>query len=492
MNLIKSGVIPLHGAVVSMQGGRPENQDDWGFLDTPLGFLMIVCDGMGGGPGGKAASYIVKYEIAAALCECNAQTPREHALKMAVARANEALDRKMEEVPSLCGMGSTFVAVLINKQSAFVAHAGDSRCYRFHGKKCMYRSKDHSLVAELVKKKAFTEEEARLSPQSNVISRGLGSTSNHVPEIEEIPFSKGDRFVLCTDGVWGSMPHDELLKRFTRSTDLSTLVGNLSAEIDRIGFNKGGNHDNHTLVVFDMDTDSELKDKINWKKIIITAIVVCVVIILVTVIWAFVHNWKGHNSVSSNVITFGYTESPTSIEYTSQRSSDSLRTSEDSTGEVGETSSTSEAPDDESTAALINGVCNMKQKTDACESKDSMSISDCKDGSSLSSSEIAQNIIDKFNEALNTKEKEVKKAQEKMYECRKQINGFIELLRKQIENNDVNPKLDAIERQNKADSFWFVTKEANSEGFHTPTRESTKELGKQIERVQEVKKILEK
>ena len=263
LNEITSRQIPLQGVASSMQGGRPENQDDWGFVDTPLGFLLVVCDGMGGGPGGKTASYIAKNEFMAALQGCSAQSSPVDAIKMAVSRANDALYRKMDETPSLRGMGSTLVAVLISPQSAVVVHLGDSRCYRISNGRVAFRTGDHSLVGELVRNKALTEEQARTSPQSNVIMRGLGNTNNHVPEIEEIPYRKGDRILLCTDGVWGIMPHEQLVQRLTSKQTLSALVSNLSAEVDQIGFSSSGNHDNHTLAAIEMNTDSILKDKMN-------------------------------------------------------------------------------------------------------------------------------------------------------------------------------------------------------------------------------------
>ncbi|MBQ9651505.1 MAG: protein phosphatase 2C domain-containing protein, partial [Prevotella sp.] len=184
---ISSKLLPLHGFGSSLQGGRPENQDDWGFVDTPLGFLLVVCDGLGGGPGGKTASAIVKREILTTIMSASPQTPRTEALKIAVSKAEDALEYKMAEVPELQGMGSTLVAVLINQQSAVVAHLGDSRFYRISGNKVAFRTGDHSLVGELVRTKALTEEQARVSPQSNVITRGLGNTSNHVADITEIP-----------------------------------------------------------------------------------------------------------------------------------------------------------------------------------------------------------------------------------------------------------------------------------------------------------------
>lgn len=270
---ITSPTYQLSGFANSMQGGRPENQDDFGFAETPIGFALVVCDGMGGGPGGKTASYIAKNEFLSTLMQCNTQTPAATALKMAVSRANDAMEEKMNQVPELRGMGSTLVAVLISRQSAFIVHLGDSRCYQLRGRRVRYRTDDHSLVGDLVRGKVLTEEQARVSPQSNVITRGLGNTSNHVADIVEVPYRKGDRFVLCTDGVWGSMRHEELLQRFTSAQDIASMVGNLSAEVDRIGFAADGHHDNHTLAIIETNTDSILKEKMSKQvKILLAAL----------------------------------------------------------------------------------------------------------------------------------------------------------------------------------------------------------------------------
>ena len=90
MQEFKSNILSLTGLAESNQGGRSENQDDLGAQDTPLGFLTIVCDGMGGGPGGRTASHIVKTEIIRILCDCEATTSRETAFKMAATKANDA------------------------------------------------------------------------------------------------------------------------------------------------------------------------------------------------------------------------------------------------------------------------------------------------------------------------------------------------------------------------------------------------------------------
>ena len=272
----------LSGYAISLIGGRPENQYDFGWSDTPLGFLLVVCDGMGGGPGGKTASYIVKSVVIQTILDAPQQADRKDVLKMAVSNANDTLNEKMDQVPSLRGMGSTLVAVLINNQSAVVAHLGDSRFYRLHGRDVAFRTHDHSLVGELVQNKVITEEQARTSPQSNVITRGLGSTNNHVAEIDEVPYRKGDRFVLCTDGVWGIMPHPLLIERFTAIIDVPTLVTNLQSEVDQTGIRKGGLYDNHTLAVVEMNMDSLMKDKMSKQtKIILSTLSILLIISII-------------------------------------------------------------------------------------------------------------------------------------------------------------------------------------------------------------------
>jgi len=288
LSIKSSNETPLHGFAVTCQGGRPENQDDVGFYETPLGLLFIVCDGMGGGPGGKTASYMAKNEISQTLINCEPQMSPVKAVKAAVGIAQEAIAAKSEEVSSVSGMGTTTVVLLINKHSAIIAHAGDSRCYQLRGKRMVFRTQDHSLVEELVQRKVFTEEEARTSPQSNVIKRGLGCLSNNVPEIVEVPYNKGDRFVLCTDGVWGIMPHQELIKRFTSKDEIKTVLSNLAIEIDEIGMRSGGHHDNHTAAIIEMDSDSLLKENFIKKKLF-AAVAIAVVILMSISIWLFIH-----------------------------------------------------------------------------------------------------------------------------------------------------------------------------------------------------------
>lgn len=496
MNIIKSDAIQLQGAVNSMQGGRPENQDDFTILDTPLGFLAVICDGMGGGPGGKTASYIAKYEIANALCECTPQTPRDYALKMAASRANDALEKKMREVPSLQGMGSTFVAVLINKDSAFVAHAGDSRCYFLRGNKCVYRTKDHSLVGELVRKKALTEEEARISPQSNVISRGLGSTTNHVPEIEELPYKKGDRIVLCTDGVWGAMPQAELLKRFTQKSSSQQVVSNISAEVDNIGFSKGGGHDNHTIAIFDLSSSSVLKAKTNLKRIAIMCSVLFVMI--VTIAFMLVLVFKTDDK--SLALSTSSEEVPTYMRDNGDNNNNMNFSSTPLPTDTGNVEDVDKCETKQKSGSLMK-TDTLRKKVDSILRQKKDSITNQKKNSTLEKrkkgevnkpAEITQKVINRYNSAKSVEGRTADDAQNKLENLRKEIKALMSELQKQCSDNiEALAKVEAIGRMVDDKRSWFVNKEKDkTTGMFKPTQNAQNLMDKQIKRLTELKRKL--
>ena len=482
MNLIRSDIISLRGAVNSMNGGRPENQDDFDFLDTPLGFLCVVCDGMGGGPGGKTASYIAKYEMVMTLCHCNPETPRENALKMAVAKANEAIEDKMREVPSLNGMGSTLVAILISQDSAVIAHIGDSRCYQIRGKKCIYRSTDHSLVAQLVQRKALTEEEARVSPQANVITRGLGNVSNHVPDIDVVSYKQGDRFILCTDGIWGSMPHKDLLHRFIQKTGVQDLVNSLSLEVDSIGLSKGGGHDNHTVAVVEMGVNS-LRDVREKKQILlITSIVLFSVLLLACIIGCLVLNSKRDNNILGKTPTNSY--------------SNNRCNSGNNNGYTPKTICEDSSWDNDSTRldSAIKTKLKLTRKDTIASRKTSVVARTTNSGDSESTvpelkeaKSVILQIIVGYKNAQKVAEPTSEEAQKKIEKIRKQVIGQFDKLHELTDGDSIQYKVDACKRIANIEKNWWVNKTPNEKKLHRLTPANMKTTEKQIERLDSIK-----
>lgn len=243
----------LISAVESLIGGRNENQDSYAMAQTNLGLLVAVCDGMGGGPAGKAASTIAAQAIIDYVSGAPANKNPMLVLKEAVISANENIRTAIAARPEYNGMGTTCACVLITyNNTAYFVHVGDSRCYQLRGNSIIFRTTDHSYVAELVKRGTLTEEEARNSPYSNVITRAIGVDVDVDPEVDVVEFRPGDRFALMSDGIWGTMPENELVKLLCHTSNPDQLVSAIATHVDTLGENKGGGHDNLTIAIVDV------------------------------------------------------------------------------------------------------------------------------------------------------------------------------------------------------------------------------------------------
>lgn len=276
MDLIQQLNTPdfIVGFAESRIGGRSENQDSYGSAETPYGFVVTVCDGMGGGPGGKTASSIAVKEIILGIKEGNPDDTAVNIVIKAIRRANLAIIEAGNETPALKGMGSTCTILLISNESAIIAHVGDSRVYQLRGKSKIFRTFDHSMVFDLVKQKVITEEQARLSAQSNVITRALGIKPDIEVDVIELPFDTGDRFLLTTDGIHGAISESELIEMASdKKHALGIVTDEIATTIDGKGRNEGGGHDNLTLAIIETKTNSKLRSKMNKKtKLLLGAV----------------------------------------------------------------------------------------------------------------------------------------------------------------------------------------------------------------------------
>ena len=272
-------------------GGRPENQDSYGWANTLFGYLVTVCDGMGGGPGGKTASTIAVDNIIAGVKEASKDEEISNIIIKAIRRANMAIIEAGKENPDLQGMGSTATVLLINENAAYVAHVGDSRIYQIRGRKKIFRTFDHSMVFEMVEQGVITEEQARLSAQSNVITRALGIMPDVKVDIQELAYEKGDRFVLCTDGIHGSMPEEQFIKICSsRKGKLGAVTDDISTYVDSLGRSIGGGHDNLTLALVEMTGNSRQKDTSAKKhNIVLLAIIIFLVLAIISFLIYFLH-----------------------------------------------------------------------------------------------------------------------------------------------------------------------------------------------------------
>ncbi len=241
-------------------GGRSENQDFFGTAKTKFGDLIVVCDGMGGYNGGRYAA-----ELAVKTILNNFETTVEKepkiALQIAISEANQVIWNEAKVNPEFKNMGTTVAALLLSPEKAIACHVGDSRIYQLRNGKIIFRTFDHSHVFELVEAGLLTEEEARTSSQSNIITRALGiKPTVEIDTTDNLTYEIGDRFLLCSDGIWGMLPETELIQLVSQQIDTETSLTALMEQIDTIGFQNGGKHDNLTAALFEIDSDSTNKN----------------------------------------------------------------------------------------------------------------------------------------------------------------------------------------------------------------------------------------
>ena len=208
----KQVVLEFEAAGASDQGRtRKTNEDAYGLsIRNAEGACdFVVCDGMGGAAAGEIASRLAVEAMMRAMSRA-ALTPET--FQQAVDAANDSVRRSAERDPARAGMGTTLVALATRGNRAWVAHVGDSRCYRVRDGKLERLTLDHSLVDEQVRLGQLTPAQAETSPMRNVITRAVGVAEELELEIVTGPADPGDIFVICSDGLTKHLRDDEILE----------------------------------------------------------------------------------------------------------------------------------------------------------------------------------------------------------------------------------------------------------------------------------------
>jgi PPM family protein phosphatase len=226
---------------------RSNNQDQYVARDD-VG-LWAVADGMGGHRGGEVAS-----EIA---CATLARVFDHHTLDGlidAIEQANRAVFQAGNSDPELSGMGTTVVALAVvdheGEELLAIANVGDSRVYRYSGAELDQITIDHSLVADLVREGSLSPDEAATHPQRNILTRVLGVYDDVPVDAVAVEPHHGDRFVLCSDGLFNEVSEAGIASVLRRLGDPADAAG----ELVRMAV-EGGGRDNVTVVVVDVVDD---------------------------------------------------------------------------------------------------------------------------------------------------------------------------------------------------------------------------------------------
>jgi serine/threonine protein phosphatase PrpC len=237
---------------------RTANEDSFGIYAEEG--LFVVCDGMGGAAAGEVASRMAvdtmlksfstvsatlsQKDTAAATVPVKNQVGVSAQLREAVDDANHLVYSRAANDSRLHGMGTTLVALLAREESVWVAHVGDSRCYRYRDGVLEQLTRDHSLVDEQVKLGQLTREEAERSPLRNVITRAVGSQRSVTADINQVDSAAGDLFLLCSDGLTRELPDARIEGLLKQAKGLDLLCQQLIEAA-----NDAGGRDNVTCIV---------------------------------------------------------------------------------------------------------------------------------------------------------------------------------------------------------------------------------------------------
>jgi PPM family protein phosphatase len=251
--------IPIAIGQYSLQGGRTENQDAHGVERLSNGWqLAIVCDGMGGHQGGKFAANLAVREIIQYCQQHFAQNEPLSLLERAIRQANFSIFHAANTNQALRGMGTTVTALIVTPKEAFVANVGDSRTFQIRNKTCLFKTKDDSHVYNWMLSGQLTEEDARVHPKANHLTKALGVANVVEPSFQTLSWQWGDLFFLCTDGVWSLLPHEQLIAQIVAAKKPNAMTINLLTQLDQSA-RAQPDYDNLTAIALQMGDGSRLK-----------------------------------------------------------------------------------------------------------------------------------------------------------------------------------------------------------------------------------------
>ena len=225
---------------------RTNNED--ALIVEPEAGLFGVCDGMGGHAAGEIASSIASTTLSERLKQ-TAGSPAE-TLISGLQLANERIFRDQASHPEHEGMGTTVTLLWLltdRAGEAWVGQVGDSRLYTQRGMTLRQLTEDHSPVFRLYKEGVLTKEQMQYHPQKNLLDRSLGMLPSVNSDVFSTELRRGDRVLICTDGLTNALPEEQIQDILTKSSRHEPIVEQLIAEA-----NTKGGFDNTSVILLEI------------------------------------------------------------------------------------------------------------------------------------------------------------------------------------------------------------------------------------------------
>jgi serine/threonine protein phosphatase PrpC len=228
-----------------------QGNEDSGFVSPQL---IAVADGMGGHAAGEVASRIAVKVLQSLTPALTSEDIDEDSIEDLLMHSLHSIDSEISDVTDedneKRGMGTTLTALLIRDKYISLLHVGDSRCYRLRGNTLEQLSSDHTVIQELLDQGAISAAEAVEHPQRSMLTQALRGDGDVTPVLQMYEIKKGDRYLLCSDGLSGVLTEKEIkvgLKKSDKDEAVKFLV-------DATYIN--GAPDNVTVLIADISDSS--------------------------------------------------------------------------------------------------------------------------------------------------------------------------------------------------------------------------------------------
>jgi len=245
--------VKLEAWLVTDVGVVRDHNEDSAFMEISKGFF-IVADGMGGHAAGEVASAMAVETVRATLENARPEidefrkaptdTGRRQLVQLlqnAVLSAHQAVYQRGQSEQDKAGMGTTLDVVLVAGPEAFVAHVGDSRTYLIREGRSSQITTDHTVAEVLVIEGKLTIEEAQVSPLRTILVNAIGVSADVGVEMAHVTLKRGDRILLCSDGLHDYFPiEEEIAQKLS-----AEAPGKALKEMVELAKTRGG-HDNIT------------------------------------------------------------------------------------------------------------------------------------------------------------------------------------------------------------------------------------------------------
>ncbi len=239
----------LADAAVTQEGAQAETAagEVRAFEAGEHAVLLAVSDGMGGADAGEVASALVVESLRRAMSEAGGKLDWNEATKLAVETANREV-WSAARAPGRKGMGATVTAVCVQGDHAHIAEVGDSRAYLLRNSRIRQVTRDQSFVQYLVDAGALKPEEAATYPMKNVVLQAMGQNPDVQVALGRLELRRGDKLLLCSDGLSGKLKSEEMLAKIQQAASLEDAC---RALVDLA--NERGGEDNITVVLARVD-----------------------------------------------------------------------------------------------------------------------------------------------------------------------------------------------------------------------------------------------